>query len=617
MEDPSPASTLLAEAVEISAWLEADRATPYSERLHRDRSIGLMLSGPAAARGTRAGGGSGAPSGEHSRIDLPGDAQSRAAASRTLLVARGVDHLARVRAWWRALAERDAQAAQGAARASERAVRLERARRSIGLLSVCIGAFFGAAAAAAIFHYDGTWPVNVVTVLAVLVLLQLLLVAATLILMLPRSAGLRALQNVIGSLHLGALIASLAAAVQRRLQSRAGSPDRERDDALFWRHARGPGAARCARWQALAWSQSAAIAFNVAALGTALALIAFTDLAFGWSTTLRLSSEHVLRLTNLLAWPWHAFWPQAVPGPELIESSRYFRLASAPPSATAAQALTGWWPFLLAAMLTYGLLPRCLLRALAAWRLRIAMRRWLLEDPQVQALLERMDRAELVLGAQQRELTAGEVAASAARKPVAGSPPQARDRDHGVVAIVWAGALSAAQAQAWASRQLGRHIAQLEEAGGGRDLEADRQAIARLREQIPASVLVFVRAWEAPLLDLRDFLGSLRAELGSSAAIVVAPVGAAGTAPTAEQVAVWARWLAGIADPALYLEAPRPGPRAEQAASEPQAPGTPGIDPGVQSGPISGPLPGAHPGGESEPVSGSGPGVKPLMERSS
>ncbi len=37
-------SSLFIDAVEIPAYLEADRGTPYTERLHRDRTIGASVS---------------------------------------------------------------------------------------------------------------------------------------------------------------------------------------------------------------------------------------------------------------------------------------------------------------------------------------------------------------------------------------------------------------------------------------------------------------------------------------------------------------------------------------------------------------------------------------------
>jgi hypothetical protein len=67
-------------------------------------------------------------------------------------------------------------------------------------------------------------------------------------------------------------------------------------------------------------------------------------------------------------------------------------------------------------------------------------------------------------------------------------------------------------------------------------------------------VLVFVRAWEAPLLDLHDFIVMMRTRLDPKCSLIVVPVGIDGEPATAEQRATWSRWTARIADPGLYLE---------------------------------------------------------------
>ena len=143
--DPTP--SLFSRALAIPAWLEADGATPYDERLHRERRIAADI-----------------------------DAR---------------DPLTRVLRWWDSAASiRPAPSADAAL-----VIRLTRARRLISLLMAILGCLAGGAAALAVLRYDGTWPVNVVTVLASLVLLQIVLIVLTLILMLPQAPGVRALQE--------------------------------------------------------------------------------------------------------------------------------------------------------------------------------------------------------------------------------------------------------------------------------------------------------------------------------------------------------------------------------------------------------------------------------------
>lgn len=487
MHNARPGS-LFHEALVIPAWLEADRERPFEGRLHRDRAIAASLPGS--------------------------------------------DPVARVRQWWRAVRRETPPVV----RDTEFATRLSRGRVIVTFSMLLIGALAGAGTGMAVFRYDGTWPVNVVTVFAALVLLQIVLIALTLILMLPRVPGLDALQSLLGGFNPGALAAALYRRVARQ--------DDQRATLLVWHEARGPAAARFARWQMLAWSQCAAVAFNVAALICAFALIAFTDLAFGWSTTLRLDGDGMLRLTQLLAAPWREFWPSAVPSAELIEHSRFFRLASSPPNAIAASELTGWWPFLLAAIMTYGLLPRCCLLLLASIRLRAATRNLLVDDPRVRALLDRMNSAEVRLGPDMKE--AARVFPDAEAQ---GAPAMSGD----AVVIVWSGALPLPDVGHWTAKHLRWRVIEALEAGS-RTIAADEAVIERVAALRPSPAIIYVRGWEAPLLDLQDFIQALRAKVGPQCSLIVVPVGANGEIANDTQRSIWSRWTARVGDPALYLE---------------------------------------------------------------
>lgn len=89
-----------------------------------------------------------------------------------------------------------------------------------------------------------------------------------------------------------------------------------------------------------------------------LTLLLFTDLAFGWSSTLIDEPGRVVSLTQAVAAPWQWFWPSAVPSGELVEATRYARID---PLANQVQWAGDWWRFLLASLLFYNLLPRSLI----------------------------------------------------------------------------------------------------------------------------------------------------------------------------------------------------------------------------------------------------------------
>jgi hypothetical protein len=480
-----PSTSLFEDAIDIPAWLEQDSATSYAARVRRDR-----------------------------------DAAAKVA---------GTEPIELVRGWWTHVFQ-GSQPSLGA--------RLERTRRLIGLAMFGIGVAAGVGVAGAAFHYDGTRPINVVALLAALVVVQLTLLALSLLLLPTRLRGLRAIQDLLESINPGAF----AAALFRRV---SGAP-RDVAQIFGWHPARATASGRFAKWQILAWAQTAAVGFNVAAIATAFALIAFTDLAFGWSTTLTVDPHRVHQIAAAIAWPWHAIAPSAVPDLALVERSQFFRLDGTRAfDVGASRELAGWWSFTVLAVATYGLLPRIAFRALCIGRLRAATRALLLEDARVTALLDRMTApaVETAAGEPEDARPAGPLPENVPHDALVGS---AR-------AVVWGGSIDPAQADTNARRRLGIGVSAVVEAGGGRTLADDRAALDAIRSG-SGPVVVFTRAWEPPMLEFGDFIAALRECVGRDASIVVSPIAAADGEIDETQRQTWARAVGRVADPRVYLE---------------------------------------------------------------
>jgi hypothetical protein len=481
---PRASTPLFEDAIDVPLWLEADRHTPYAERVRRDRDIGRRISQR--------------------------------------------DRVQRVRSWW-LYAAPDTGSGPGA--------RLERLRTLVTVGMAAVGGVTGVAVALAAFAYDGSQPVNVVRLLALLVGVQLVLLALTLVLLPGRVPGLRRIQDLVAALNPGAW----AAGVFRKLAHT--SPDVTR---LFDRHAAHAAYRRFAKWQLLYWAQTAAVAFNVAALVAAVMLVTFSDLAFGWSTTLDANPELVTRVVQTIAWPWHALAPGAVPSAALIEQSQFFRLdvsSVAPPSP---RVLGAWWPFIVAALMTYGLAPRLVLLAFTAARLRAATVALLLEDSHVTALVDRMATPEIETAAPEHDdAPAVEVGVAAP------APPRITGSAH---ALIWEGSLGLDAARQYARERLGLDVVGIAEAGGGSALTSDRAVLERLAADVAQTLVVFTPAWEPPLLELLDFLAELRRRVGASASIVVTPVPDGERAVTEVERATWSRAIARLADPRAYVE---------------------------------------------------------------
>jgi hypothetical protein len=487
---PRAATTLFEDAIDVPLWLETERLTPYAERVRRDRAIALDI-----RRGST---------------------------------------VSRVRSWWRSVRRDDyGTAGLGA--------RLDRLRTVVTLAMAAVGMLAGGAVALTAFAYDGSQPVNVVRLLALLVGVQLVFLLLTLLLLLPgRVPGLRHIQDLLTALNPGAW----AAAIFRKIAKLPPSVER-----LFDRHAPRAAAIRFAQWQVLYWSQTAAVAFNVAALATAVALVTFSDLAFGWSTTLEADPAAVTRAVQRIASPWAAAVPAAVPSAELVEQSQFFRLEGSAAVPASPRTLGAWWPFTLLTLLIYGLAPRVLLLGLATVRLRAATKRLLLDDPGVTALLDRMASPKIETAASEHEI------APPLELGVAPAAPRAITGR--AQALIWENGVPTDAARDYARRHLGLDLTGVVTAGGG-ELAADRAALDRLAAHAGETLLVLTPAWEPPLLELLDFLAELRRRAGPDVSIVVAPVPDGPRAVTEVERSTWTRALARLADPKLYVEAGAP-----------------------------------------------------------
>lgn len=475
-------TTLFEDAIDLPLWLEADSRTPYAERIRRERAVARALP-PKTARATRA------------------------------------------RLWWQVVGT------QGAGTGA----RLNRLRALVTVGMAVLGTLTGAAVALAAFAYDGSQPVNVVRLLALLVGTQLVLLGLTLLLLPGRVPGFRRLHDLPVALNPGAW----AYGAFRKLAEAPSSVAQ-----LFDPPSSRTAAGRFAKWQLLFWSQTAAVAFNVAAIVTAVLLVTFSDLAFGWSTTLEADPALVSRIVHTLAWPWHAFAPAAVPSAALVEQSQFFRFEGGRALAQAPSALGAWWPFTVAALVTYGFMPRLVLLVLSIARLRAATAALLLDDPRVSALLDRMSAPAIETVAADHETVPPDTGRDTAPlPPVIGN----------AAALIWEGSTSAGGARAYARRHLGLQIGTVVEAGVGA-IAADREALERLAAEAASTLLVLTPAWEPPLLELLDVLAELRRRVGAAPSIVVVPVPEGERPVTDVERATWQRAIARLEDPKLYVE---------------------------------------------------------------
>ena len=435
--------------------------------------------------------------------------------------------------------------------------RVEKGYRLVRWLAVLLGLLLGVGAASAALAYDGRQPVNVFGFVAVFFVLQILLLVLLLWFLLRSGRG--------GHGQLGLVHALLARVIRARFVDRLlGERTGQLTAVLGVLRSRQSLYGQLERWMLLGTTQAFGVAFNLAALGTCLWLIAFTDLAFCWSTTLELEPRTVHGWMTALAFPW-AWTGEAVPSLEVVQASQWVRIRQSfagELSLQQATLLSGqWWSFLVAGLVCWGLLPRVAALALAAWRQRRTLRAAALDHVELQHLYERLLPPQWS-GPRPQEVGAEAGGAAAAASGRDGALPRPTLPAAGPCWVVcWGRLAQRAAAVADVVQARFRCAPAGTVAAGGAELAGDRAAREALAAATPppALVVVALEAGLQPVKEVFTFLAELRAALEPRTHVVVVLVEerADGTLADGDpdELAQWRQRVEGQGDPYLRLEA--------------------------------------------------------------
>ena len=429
------------------------------------------------------------------------------------------DPVRRVLLWWQAI-ERPANSGLGQ--------RVLQVRRNLSWLLLGIGLLVGVGVSSLALTFEGEYPINLLALLGVLLLLPLLLLLLTLMFCFLQAFGLNAIA----------------------LLPHWMSPGRWTLD-LFERYVglqfsgnygQGDARSRLGFWQVVVFSQWFGVGFYVGSVLALAVLVSVSDLAFGWSTTLAVEPTSIYSLFNAVAVPWASFWPAAAPDAELVEASRIFRLAA--PSGVEQVARLGiWWKYVFMSLLVWGLMPRLSLLLLGSWRFHRATRTYLLEHSEVTALIDRLVSPLIDLGEHQEQADRSElfpeVDVQEFKRPEGGQVALAFDDAY---ILVWNGAVPESALRS--------------DDVGWLSALSTNEAMDNTLRQVPGpyqKVVVLTKSWEPPLLEFLDFLAALRKQVNKTCSIAVVPVGLEAAPANAEDIAVWARTVAGLKDARTYV----------------------------------------------------------------
>ena len=468
----------LAEAIDIPAWLEQDRQNDWQSRIQRDQQIAKQA-------------------------DIAPKQETK-----------------RVLHWWSQVQPHNEQKR---ADANSPGQLLASIFKRVSWIAWVIGFFAGIALAVSLLHYDGAQPINVLVLLIVLVILPLLLFLLSLLLPLFSS------NSLMSSLNIGNQLFSFIKRNNPVLQAFfSGSRSDDSKDALL-------------RWKLLLSSQQFGIALAIAALLTLLAKVSFSDLAFGWSTTLDFPSSSLTPWIQALATPWAGWLPEAVPSNQLIEQSRFYRLEDGV-RALSAEALTGWWKFIAMCLLVYGIGFRILAAWLAGMKYKAATENMLMQHSEVTALLERFN-APAKLHDTAPVVTANDESLGISANDSSGDS-FGFDYSSVDIVILWN------RANLFDNNSQHKNIIELTSEDA---LQLDENLFSGFDKNSVEKIHIITKAWEPPLLEFHDLIINLREQFGSNVIISVQPIAADKRAPEKVDVEIWRHSLEKLQDTKVYV----------------------------------------------------------------
>ena len=310
------------------------------------------------------------------------------------------------------------------------------------------------------------------------------------------------------------------------------------------------------------------LCFNIAALVVTLIKLSFTDVAFGWQSTL-LVPEQIHWLVKVIAcpWSWINIFREGIGVPTLqqVQDSQIIlqQVASNPH-------LTSWAYFLCLGLLFYGVLPRILLWGFSLWKQHHALKQLSFSHAPCRELLSRM----LIPQVDFRART--ETSCEEDKDVPVPMPPPENEKDIPVpmpspengeeaVALLEEDLLeevSLATIQALGQKLFQLSIGEILTVGGS--FKREEESLKRLEQRQwshnSGAALLILSAWQPPIEEKLELLRHLRRILPKHGRIILLLIGKPQpnnifTPPKPTDYDIWKQRTQALGDPWLEITA--------------------------------------------------------------
>jgi hypothetical protein len=411
-----------------------------------------------------------------------------------------------------------------------------------------LGIASGAGAAASVLIYSGRFPVNVAVFFSVTVMLPYLFFLAAVLARFFTSSGAWAGHG---------LLAALVRWSLRKLRyfSKRGLSEKYRIQiqAAVGAFFKGKGIyGSISFWTLFALTQRFAIGYGIGAFFASVLRVFFSDLAFGWQSTLQLSATAVHRVVTWLAMPWAAFLPPGLAQPTLeqIEGSRMVLKEGL--SHLQSGDLAAWWPFLVLCILVYGVLPRLILLAMSSFFINRSVSNLDFNHSSLQPIFDRMARPVVSTNSKTRH--------EPIRQMESPGPENRPLPSSGAVLVVVPEEILSDELAA--ALEEGRGCPPGSKLGGlvrmADDFEDERAAVNELGRTTCHEILLIMEAWRPPIDEILDFISAARDAVEKKTRVRVGllgkPIGPGIYNPVnPRDLQVWKSRVASLGDPGIFV----------------------------------------------------------------
>lgn len=313
-------------------------------------------------------------------------------------------------------------------------------------------------------------------------------------------------------------------------------------------------------WPVFVSAQIFGFSAAISSLAVTLARVAFTDLAFGWQSTINAAPERIHDLAGLAASPWKWFIPEGTGFPDAssIAGSRIILkdgiLGLSTPD------LASWWPFLCLCIIFYAVIPRFLMLVSG-----MVISSWIPEKFEFNHAdcVHLLFRMRTPVFDSRPIITNEDFQTATEHEPAPVIHKRTGLKDARAALLVSTDILCLADAE-----KISAEI--LKSSGNRIDFTvsyspgtlSEKKAMDELDEKINKAekftVCIFMEAWQPPILETTDFIKMIRNRIGADNIINIILTGRpmAGsmlTPPNRTDMTVWNSFINRLADPYILV----------------------------------------------------------------